>query len=191
MKKTITLILLSFLLAFAGQAQAQTAAFKQAVSRYATAKSASAKATMTKHSKAMKNDKTYTGTLTMTAPNKVAISCNGGKEQLIMDGNTFTMVQGGKKRVASAKTAEQFAAFKTVLLSVLNGGKTDISHVQGVKVETQGGNVVVTMTPAKQKRMMFTSFVLVINRKTGALETLSLNNKQGYTKYTFTNFKWS
>lgn len=169
---------------------AQSASFEQAVAKYRTAKSATAKAVMVKHNKAMTKNKTYNGSLYMKDPDKVAIVCDNGKEALIMNGNTFTMVMGGHKRVASAKTASQFAAFKAVLLSVLNGGKTDISKVQGVKVATEGGNVVVTMTPAAQKRLMFTSFILVINKNSGALESLSLNSKRGFTKYTFLGFKF-
>lgn len=189
MKKILFLLLLSLTTATA--AFAQSADFTQAVARYRTAKGATAKATMVKHNKALTKDKAYTGSLTMKSPDKVAITCDGGKEQLVMDGSTFTMVTGGHKRVASAKTAAQFAAFKAVLLSVLNGGRTDITKVQGVKVETEGGDVVVTMTPAKAKRMMFTSFVLTVNRKTGAIEALSLNGRRGYTKYTFTGFKFT
>lgn len=188
MKKILFLLLLS--LTMVTTAFGQTSAFTQAVAKYRTSKSASAKVTMVKQNKAMKQGKTYTGTLTMKDPSTVAISCNGGKEQLVMEGNTFTMVQGGKKHVASAKTASQFAAFKAVLLSVLNGGKTDISKVDGVKVQSNGGSVVVTMTPVAAKRLMFTSFVLTINRKSGALEELLLNSKRGSTKYTFTGFKF-
>lgn len=188
MKKILFLLLLS--LTMTAAAFAQNADFTQAVAKYRTAKTATAKATMVKHNKAMTKNKTYSGSLYMKNPDKVAISCDNGKEQLVMNGSTFTMVVGGKKRVASAKTAAQFAAFKAVLQSVLNGGKTDITKVQGVKVETEGGNVVVTMTPTKEKRMMFTSFVLTINRKTSALEALTLNSKRGYTKYTFAGFSF-
>lgn len=169
---------------------AQESVFTSAVTKYRTSKTASAKAVMVKHNKAMTKNKTYNGSLYMKSPDKMAIVCGNDKEQLVMNGNTFTMVQGGHKRVASAKTASQFAAFKSVLQSVLNGGKTDISKVQGVKIETEGGDVVVTMTPTAEKRMMFTSFVLTINRKTGALEALQMNSKRGFTKYTFTNFKF-
>lgn len=188
MKKILFFLLLS--LTTTAAAFAQNADFTQAVAKYRTAKTATAKATMVKHNKAMTKNKTYSGSLYMKSPDKVAISCGDGKEQLVMNGNTFTMVTGGHKRVASAKTASQFAAFKAVLQSVLNGGKTDITKVQGVKVEAEGGNVVVTMTPAKEKRMMFTSFVLTIDRKTGALDALTLNSKRGFTKYTFAGFKF-
>lgn len=188
MKKILLFLMLSLFMV-AG-ASAQEAAFTQAVCKYRTQKTAVASAVMTKHTNAMKKDKSCTGSLYMKSPDKVAIVCNGGKEQLVMNGNTFTMVMSGHKHVASAKTAAQFAAFKAVLLGVLDGGKTDISKVQGVKVATNGGHVVVTMTPAQAKRMMFTSFVLTLNRKTGALETLRLNNKRGYTLYTFSDFKF-
>lgn len=188
MRKILFLTLLS--LVISATAFAQSADFNQAVAKYRTAKTATAKVVMVKHNKAMTKNKTYNGSLYMKDPDKVAIVCDNGKEQLVMNGNTFTMAQAGHKRVASAKTASQFAAFKSVLQSVLNGGKTDITKVSGVKTETEGGDVVVTMTPAAQKRMMFTSFVLTINRKTGALEALQMNSKRGFTKYTFTNFKF-
>ena len=188
MKKIIFLLLLS--LTMVTTVAAQEAAFTSAVARYRTAKTASAKVEMVKHNKAMTKSTSATGTLSMADRDKVAIVCNGGKDQLVMNGNTFTMVMGGHKRVASAKTASQFAAFKAVLLSVLNCGKTDISKVQGVKVTTGGGNVIITMTPTAQKHLMFTSFVLTIDRKTGALETLTLNSKRGYTKYTFSGFRF-
>lgn len=188
MKKILILLLMA--LAMVPAINAQEAVFDQAVAKYRTAKTATAQAVMTKHNKAMKQDKTYSGSLYMKSPDKMAITVNNGKEQLVMNGDVFTMVQSGHKRVASAKTASQFAAFKAVLQSVLSGGKTNISKVSGVKVETEGGNVVVTITPAKAKRMMFTSFVLSINRKTSELEALWLNSKRGYTKYTFTGFKF-
>lgn len=188
MKKYLFLALLSFM--SLTTAIAQESVFTQAVAKYRTAKTATAKVEMIKHNKAMTKVTTYSGTLSMKEPDKVAIVCNSGKEQLVMNGSTFTMVQAGRKHVASAKTASQFAAFKAVLLSVLSGGKTDVTKVQGVTVATQGSDVVVTMTPAKAKRMMFTSFVLNIDRKSGALASLTLNSKRGYTKYKFTGFKF-
>lgn len=188
MKKILTLLLLAF--AFVPAMQAQEAAFEQAVAKWKTAKTATATAVMVKHNKAMTKNKTYNGTLSMKSPDKVAIVVDGGKEQLVMNGSTFTMVQGGHKRVASAKTASQFAAFKAVLQSVLSGGKTNISQVKGVTIAQQGGNVVVTMVPDKAKHLMFTSFVLVIDKRTGALESLTMNSKRGYTEYKFSGFKF-
>lgn len=188
MKKLLLLLLM--VVCFVPAMQAQQAAFEQAVAKYRTAKSATAAAVMVKHNKALTKNKTYTGSLSMKDPDKVAIVVGGGKEQLVMNGNTFTMVQGGHKRVASAKTASQFAAFKAVLQSVLSGGKTNISTVKGVKIAQQGGKVVVTMTLDPAKHLMFTSFVLTLNKTTNALESLTLNSKRGYTEYRFTNFKF-
>lgn len=184
------LFLLLLCIATATATYAQESAFAAAAAPYRTGHTATAKAVMTKHNKAMTKNTTYSGNLYMKSPDKVAIVCNGGKEQLVMNGNTFTMVMAGRKHVASAKTASQFAAFKAVLLGVLDGGKTNIAKVQGVTVTTKGGSVVVTMTPAKAKHMMFTSFVLAMNSKTGALESLTMNNKRGFTKYAFSNFKF-
>lgn len=181
MKKLLLLLLM--VVCFVPAMHAQQAAFEQAVAKYRTAKSATAAAVMVKHNKALTKNKTYTGSLSMKDPDKVAIVVDGGKEQLVMNGNTFTMVQGGHKRVASAKTASQFAAFKAVLQSVLSGGKTNISTVKGVKIAQQGGKVVVTMTPDAAKHLMFTSFVLTLNKTTNAMESLTLNSKRGYTEY--------
>lgn len=188
MKKLLLLLLM--VVCSVPAMHAQQAAFEQAVAKYRTAKSATAAAVMVKHNKALTKNKTYTGSLSMKDPDKVAIVVGGGKEQLVMNGNTFTMVQGGHKRVASAKTASQFAAFKAVLQSVLSGGKTNISTVKGVKIAQQGGKVVVTMTPDPAKHLMFTSFVLTLNKTTNAMESLTLNSKRGYTEYRFTNFKF-
>lgn len=188
MKKVLFFMLLSLLSLTTGFAQ--EAAFNNAVAKYRTAKSATAKATMVKTRRALKKGQTFTGALYMKDPNKVAIVCNGGKEQLVMNGNTFTMVMRGHKRVASAKTAAQFAAFKAVLQSVLSGGRTNISKVPGVRISQSGGNVIVTMTPAKARRMMFSSFVLSIDKRTGALESLAMNSKRGSTVYSFTGFRF-
>lgn len=111
MKKIVLMMLLSMLTVTMGFAQ--ESAFTEAVSRYKSAKTASATAVMVKHNKAMTKNKSYDGALYMKDPNKVAITANNGKEQLVMNGNTFTMVMGGHKHVASAKTASQFAGFQS------------------------------------------------------------------------------
>lgn len=188
MKKILLTLMMA--LTFSPAINAQQATFKQAVARFQTSKTATAKAVMVKHNKAMTKNKTYSGGLYMKSPDKVAITVDNGKEQLVMNGNTFTMVMGGRKHVASAKTASQFAAFKTVLKSVLSGGTINISGVQGVKISHSSNDVVITMTPAEAKRLMFTSFVLVINKNTSALESLTLNSKRGYNEYKFSNFKF-
>ncbi len=185
-------LLFALMLAISGSItmHAQNAAYQQSVAKYKTAKTATANVEMIQQSKAMKKGKTATGFLYMMAPDKVAISVNNGKDQLVMNGNTFTMVIKGKKHVASAKTASQFAAFKAVFQSVLSGGKTDISKIQGVSLAQNGGNVVITMTPAAEKRMMFTSFVLTINKTSNRLVSLSMNSKRGSTEYKFSSFNF-
>jgi hypothetical protein len=79
---------------------------------------------------------------------------------------------------------------------VLSGGKSDISKLSGVSVAQSGHNVLVTIVPvaanAKEKRrMMFSSFELVINKSTNALVSLSMKDRRGgYTKYAFTGFRF-
>lgn len=188
MKKIVLFLMLALLSCPA--MHAQYAAFKQSVAKYRTVKSAVASAVMTKGNKVMKKTKKATGYLYMKDPDKVAISVNNGKDQLVMNGNTFTMVTNGRKHIANATTAAQFAAFKQVFQSVLSGGNINVDKIPGVSITQNNGNVVVTMIPSKQKRMMFTSFILTIDKTSNSLESLRMNGKRGYTLYTFGNFRF-
>ena len=194
MKKIVLFVLLSMMAVTA--TFAQEAAFTQAVAKFKSAKTATANVTMTQHNAALTKNTTATGSLYMKDPDKVCISVNGGKDQLVMNGNTFTMVMKGRKHVANSKISAQFATFKSVFYSVLSGGKSYISKLSGVSVAQSGHNVLVTIVPvaanAKEKRrMMFSSFELVINKSTNALVSLSMKDRRGgYTKYAFTGFRF-
>lgn len=194
MKKIILFLLLS--LAIAPATFAQEAAFTKAVARYKNTKTATAATTMIKHNAALTHNSTGKGTLYMKDPNKVAIVVNKGKDQLVMNGDKFTMVMNGRKMVASSKVSAQFAPFKAVLQSVLSGGSINVSKQPGTTVTTSGYKVIVTMKPTAAnakaaRRMMFKSFELVINKNTGALISLTMNDRRGgYTQYQFSGFKY-
>ena len=60
----------------------------------------------------------------------------------------------------------------------------------------QGNNIVLTITPKAdskkaQRRMLFSSFVLTIDKNTSELKTLRMNERGGYTEYTFTGHKFN
>ena len=171
-------------------------AFQKAVARYAKINTVTANVSMVRHNKALTKDKTAKGTFWMKKKDKVCISVNDGKDKLIMNGSTFTMKLNGRKHTTSSKTNQQFATFQTVFESIINGGETNVANLQGVDVKQSGNTLTVTITPTvntkQQKRMMFSSFVLEINAKTSALESLRMNEKRGgYTVYTFTNNKFN
>ena len=174
---------------------AQQADFQKAVARYKDAVNVTASVTKTTHKQAVAKDVTSKGTLTMKRPATVSIVIDGGKDQLLMEGSTFTMVVKGKKHTTSSQKNVQFASFQTVFESILSGGQKDISKLGDLTVSKQGGNLVLTITPQADskkaaRRMLFSSFVLTIDTKTSELKSLRMNERAGYTDYTFSGFQF-
>ena len=174
---------------------AQQAEKQKAVARYKDAVNVTASVTKTTHKQAVAKDVTSKGTLTMKRPATVSIVIDGGKDQLLMEGSTFTMVVKGKKHTTSSQKNVQFASFQTVFESILSGGQKDISKLGDLAVSKQGGNLVLTITPQaadkkSARRMLFSSFVLTIDTKTSELKSLRMNERAGYTDYTFSGFQF-
>jgi outer membrane lipoprotein-sorting protein len=172
---------------------AQQADFQKAVARYKNATNVTASVTKTTHKKAVAKDVISKGTLTMKRPATVSIVIDGGKDQLLMEGSNFTMVVKGKKHKTSSQKNVQFTSFQTVFESILSGGQKDISKLGDLTVSKQGGNLVLTITPQaadkkSARRMLFSSFVLTIDTKTSELKSLRMNERAGYTDYTFSGF---
>ena len=88
---------------------AQQADFQKAVARYKNTTSITATATKTTHRQAVAKDAVSKGQLTMKRPSTVSIEMEGGKDQLLMQGSTFTMVVKGKKHTTSSEKNIQFA----------------------------------------------------------------------------------
>lgn len=190
MKKFLTFLLLAFFTATGIQAQS---VFTKAAANYRKHTEATASVSRTRHLAKMKKQKAaVTGSLYMQKSDKVAIIVNGGKDKLIMNGTQFTMVQGGKKHKTSSQTNPQFATFYKVFVALMAG--SDVSKLEGVSVSNQGGTVevkIVPVTTGKKPRLMFSSFELRIDAKTGALQSLRMNERnRSYTEYTFSNFKF-
>lgn len=174
---------------------AQQADFQKAVARYKNATNVTASVTKTTHKQAVAKDVTSKGTLTMKLPATVSIVIDGGKDQLLMEGSTFTMVVKGKKHTTSSQKNVQFASFQTVFESILSGGQKDISKLGDLTVSKQGNNLVLTITPQADskkaaRRMLFSSFVLTIDTKTSELKSLRMNERAGYTDYAFSGFQF-
>ena len=174
---------------------AQQADFQKAVARFKNAANVTAAVTKTTHKQAVAKDVTSKGTLTMKRPDTVSIVIDGGKDQLLMEGSNFTMVVKGKKHTTSSQQNVQFTSFQTVFESILSGGQKDISKLSDLTVNKQGGNLVLTITPKADnkkaaRRMLFSSFVLTIDPKTSELKSLRMNERAGYTEYTFSGYQF-
>lgn len=193
--KRILLLLISCVLASASFSQ--QADLKKAVIKYRNANGASANVVRIRHNAALTKDDTAKGLLTMKRPNQVSITVNGGKEQLIMNGSSFTMVANGKKRTTNSKTNPQFASFQKVFEYILSGGTTsNITQLSDLSIKENGRNIIITITPKAnkkkaQRRMMFTSFELQIDSRTSALKSLRMNQRgNNYTEYEFHSFNF-
>ena len=174
---------------------AQNTDLQKAVARYKKATVVTATATKTSHKDAIAKDVITKGTLTMKKPADVGITIDDGKDQLIMHGSEFTMVVKGKSHKTSSLKNPQFATFQTVFEYILKGGEGSLASLSDLAVTRQGSHIVLTITPQPDskkaaRRMMFTSFVLTIDTKTSELRSLRMNERKGYTEYSFSNFKF-
>ena len=174
---------------------AQQADFQKAVAKYKTAKTVTATATKTSHKNAVADDAVSKGTLLMKAPAEVSITMEGGKDQLLMQGSTFTMTVKGKKHTTSSEKNTQFRSCQTVFESILSGGAKDSSKLGDLTTSKQGNILQLTITPQADskkaaRRMMFSSFVLTIDTKTSELKSLRMNERGGYTEYTFSGYQF-
>ena len=190
------LIALSFIIFHLTFSVAQNADLQKAVAKYKKVSTVTAAATKTSHKDAIAKDVVTKGTLTMKKPADVTVSIDGGKDQLIMHGSEFTMVVKGKSHKTSSQTNPQFATFQAVFEYILNGGEGDLSKLSDLAVTKQVNNIVLTITPKAdskkaQRRMLFSSFVLTLDKATSELKALRMNERGGYTEYTFTGHKFN
>ena len=160
----------------------------------ASAQTVTATAVKTTHRNAIAKDVVEKGTLTMKRPSEVSIVVNDGKDQLLMQGSTFTMVVKGKKHVTSSERNPQFASFQKVFESILSGGKKALPVLSDLTVSQKGKLQTLTIVPKAEgkkasKRMMFSSFVMTIDTQTSELKTLRMNERAGYTEYVFSNYQ--
>ena len=167
---------------------AQNADFTKAVAKYKNVASLTATATRTTHKPTVAKDKVVTGTLSVKKPGKVCIA--NGKDALIMNGTAFTMKKGTLKAKTDASKDTRYKTFHDVLEAIFNGSATDITKNADVKVSQSGSNVILTITPIANKKLMFSSYIISIDSKAQEMRTIRLNQKGGaYTEYTFSNYK--
>ena len=196
MMKVIGLSLIHFLTFLPLSVSAQNADLQKAVARYKKSTTVTASATKTSHKDAIAKDVVTKGKLTMKKPSDVGIVIDGGQDQLLMHGSDFTMVVKGKSHKTSSQKNPQFATFQAVFEYILRGGEGDLSKLSDLSVKRQGTDIVLTITPQAdskkaQRRMLFSSFVLIIDQKTSELKALRMNERGGYTEYTFTGHKFN
>lgn len=200
MKKLLVLIVavtLSWIGSYDAPALAQQPdVMKQAMEGYKNLTSLSAKVTKTVHSEMVAKDMVTTGMFYFKKPAKLCITTNGGKDKLLTDGETFTIVQNGKATTASGKGNAALAPLISAIKGVTSGQQdVDLSEVADVDMERDGNKIVMTIAPivksaADRKKLLYQSFVITFDQKAGELRSVRLNGKgKNYELYEFSNFQ--
>ncbi|MGI6232108.1 MAG: outer membrane lipoprotein carrier protein LolA [Prevotella sp.] len=191
MKRTLLLL---FTCLLAGLAAAQTSSLKRAVARYAKVHRVEATTVRTVYSAAKGKSTTARGAFFMTSPDKVNITVNGGKDQLTMNGDIFTVTMRGKKHTTSAKKNVQMAALQQVLCYIMTGGKKGNINRSDISISQSGHFVTVTIksaTSKKKRRQLFSSVILSIDSRNSEIKSMRMNQRgNNYTNYEFSNYKF-
>lgn len=147
--------------------------------------------TRTKHHTAVAADLVTQGKFYFKHPGQMCLTFDEGKEMLLMDGNSFLLVNDGKSSVAKGKEASHLALLQRVLQSLLSGGDGVIEAQDAGDMEVVRQDNILCITPTDKgakgaRRMMFTSFTLTVDPGTSGLKSLRMNEKGGnYTQYDF------
>ncbi|MBR5069355.1 MAG: outer membrane lipoprotein carrier protein LolA [Bacteroidales bacterium] len=177
------------------QAQDQDV-MKQAMEGYQKISSMTASVKKTTHNTMVTKDQVSTGTFYFKKPAKMCVSTNGGKDKLVTDGEKFTIVQDGKASTATGGSSSSLGPLTTAIKNITSGNAdTDLSDVADVDMERDATSMTMTITPitanaAERRKLVYQSFVIVIDTKAGELRSVRLNGKSGnYELYEFSNYK--
>lgn len=191
----LTVILLSCTM-YSSPAIAQDDVMKQAMEGYKNLTTVKADVKKTVHNTMVTKDVVTTGTFYFKKPVQMCITTNGGKDQLLTDGQNFTIVQDGKPSTANAKGNSSLSPLVNAIKAITQGqSDVDLSDVADVDMEREGDLVIMTIAPiaksaAEKRKMLFQSFVITVDSKVGELKSIRLNEKgQNYQQYDFSNFK--
>ena len=170
---------------------------QKAMERFKNMTTLTADVTQTKHNSMVAKDIVSKGNFYFKKPNKMSMTFNEGKDMMLMDGETFTIVKDGVRNTAKGGGNEQLQTLTTIIKNFSAGQESDIdlSEIADIDIEKKGNLMVMTVTPIvsdpkAKRRQMFTSFVVTIDQKAGELRSLRMNEKgKNYTQYDFSNFQ--
>lgn len=192
----IAIFALTLCSSFSSAVFAQEDVMKQAIEGYKNLTTIKADVKKTVHNTMVTKDVVTTGTFYFKKPTMMCITTNGGKDQLLTDGENFTMVQNGKPSTANAKGNSSLAPLLNALKSITQGkSDTDLSDVADVDMEREGDLMIMTIAPitksaAEKRKLMFQSYVITVDTKVGELKSVRLNEKgQNYQQYDLSNIK--
>ena len=190
----LTVLVLSACSSFSLYAQEDV--MKQAMEGYKNLTTLSAKVTKTVHNEMVTKDVVTKGDFYFKKPAKMVITTNQGKDKLLTDGESFTIVNNGKANTANSKGNSALTPLVNAIKGMTSGNTdTDLSDVADVDMERQGNLMIMTIVPivksaADKRKLMFQSFVITVDSKAGELKSIRLNEKgKNYQQYDFSDFK--
>ena len=192
----LAIFTLTLCTSFSTSVFAQEDVMKQAMEGYKNLTTLSAKVTKTVHNEMVTKDVVTKGDFYFKKPAKMVITTNQGKDKLLTDGESFTIVNNGKANTANAKGNSALTPLVNAIKGMTSGNTdTDLSDVADVDMERQGNLMIMTIVPivksaADKRKMMFQSFVITVDSKAGELKSIRLNEKgKNYQQYDFSDFK--
>lgn len=192
----LAIFVLTLCTSFSTSVVAQEDVMKQAMEGYKNLTTLSAKVTKTVHNEMVTKDVVTKGDFYFKKPAKMVISTNQGKDKLLTDGESFTIVNNGKANTANAKGNSALTPLVNAIKGMTSGNTdTDLSDVADVDMEKQGSLMIMTIVPitksaADKRKLMFQSFVITVDSKAGELKSIRLNEKgKNYQQYDFSDFK--
>jgi outer membrane lipoprotein-sorting protein len=196
MKKILTLCVLVLVSCLTVLADSNEDMMARARQRFQNMKTLTAPVTQTRHNALLTADEVSKGTFYFKKPSSMCLKFNEGKDMLLMKNQQFTMVRDGKANTLNGKGNSQLEALKTLLSNFSAGQESEVAldDLADVDVERSGNTVTMTVVPriadAKaKKKMMYQSFVVVLDTKAGELKSIRLNeNGSNYTLYEFGKF---
>ncbi len=185
-----------FALSLSASLHAQDNVMQQALEGYKNLTTVKADVKKTVHNTMVAKDVVTTGTFYFKKPAQMCITTNGGKDVLLTDGETFTLVQNGKPMTANAKSNSGLTPLLDAIKGLTQGNTdTDLSDVADVDMERDGDLLIMTIAPitksaAEKRKLLFSAFVITVDTKAGELKSIRLNEKgQNYQQYDFSNMK--
>ena len=190
--------LLAVILLFGLGIHAQQAELKKAaLNRYKNVSTLTAQVKMTRHNVALTQDVVSKGYFYYKKPHTESMVFKPTKDMLLAEGNTYTMVKGGKQRVTKANGTgnNPFEVLRDVFTNLFVAeGNAQLTHMATVKLQKQGNTCTMTILPLVKdnkvkRRMMYTSCVVTIDMKSAEIRTLCIHERAGnYTQYDFSNY---
>lgn len=145
----------------------------------------SAKVIKTEHNALLTKDTSTDGYFYYKYPNKMCIRLNNKKDMLLMDGNTYTLMEDGEKSIAKGKIMELFNVLQNVLRDIIcNNPIADVTLCEAAQIDKNGNTITITpkINTKNRRRIIFTSFVIEFDKN--SLKSIRMNKTgENYTQY--------